>query len=83
MGGQQGRSIARATRGLRLPSLDARSLAQPCYLPEKIHWALKGESGKERRAEKFSVAPRSRGESPASHVDSPAPVDDEERKKKR
>src|SRR6266849_1772219 len=35
-GRQQGRSIARATRGLRRPSLDARSLAQPCYLPEEI-----------------------------------------------
>ena len=34
-GRQQGRSIARATRGLRRPSLDARSLAQPCCLPEK------------------------------------------------
>jgi hypothetical protein len=36
-GRQQGRSIARATRGLRKPSLDARNLAQPCYLPEEIH----------------------------------------------
>ena len=33
-GRQQDRSIARATRGLRRPSLDARSLAQPCYLPK-------------------------------------------------
>jgi hypothetical protein len=32
-GRQQGRSIARATRGLGRPSLDARSLAQPCCLP--------------------------------------------------
>ncbi len=37
MGRQQGRSIARATRGLRRPSLDARSLAQPCYLPQETH----------------------------------------------
>ena len=36
-GRQQGRSIARATRGLRRPSLDARSLAQPCYLLEENH----------------------------------------------
>ena len=34
-GRQQGRSIARATRGLRRPSLDARSLAHPCYLPKE------------------------------------------------
>ena len=36
-GRQQGRSIARATRGLRRSSLDARSLAQPYYLPEEQH----------------------------------------------
>jgi hypothetical protein len=41
-GRQQGRSIARATRGLS-PSLDARSLAQPCYLPEEQHRPLEGE----------------------------------------
>ena len=38
---QQGRSIARATRGLRRPSLDARSLAQPCYLPGRAHRPLR------------------------------------------
>jgi len=43
-GGQQGRSIARATRGLRRPSLDARSLAQPCYLPKEIHRPQGGET---------------------------------------
>ena len=42
-GRQQGRSIARATRGLRRPSLDARSLAQPCYLPEEIYRPLKAK----------------------------------------
>ena len=34
-GRQQGRSIARATRGLIRPSLDARSLARPCYRPKE------------------------------------------------
>ena len=42
-GKQQDCSIARATRGLGKPSLDARSLAQPCYLPEENHWPLEGE----------------------------------------
>ena len=39
-GKQQDCSIARATRGLGKPSLDARSLAQPCYLPEENHWPI-------------------------------------------
>ena len=46
-GRQQGRSIARATRGLRRPSLDARSLAQPCCLPEENHRPPEGERKKE------------------------------------
>jgi hypothetical protein len=49
-GRQQGRSIARATRGLRRPSLDARSLAQPCYLPEENHRPPEGEKNKETKA---------------------------------
>src|SRR6476646_1664962 len=44
-GRQQGRSIARETRGLRRPSLDARSLAQPCCLPKENHRPPEGESG--------------------------------------
>src|SRR4249920_1123651 len=44
-GGQQGRSIARATRGLRRPSLDARRLAQPCCLQKENHRPPEGESG--------------------------------------
>ena len=48
-GRQQGRSIARATRGLRRPSLDARSLAQPCDLPEENHRPPEGEGNKETR----------------------------------
>ncbi len=42
-GRQQGRSIAHATRGLGRPSLDARSLVQPCYLPEENHRPQEGE----------------------------------------
>ena len=47
---QQGRSIARATRGLRRPSLDARSLPQPCYLPEVEHQPPEGGMNKEAKA---------------------------------
>ena len=46
--GSRAGSIARATRGLRRPSLDARSLAQPCYLPEENHWPPEGERGKKK-----------------------------------
>jgi hypothetical protein len=49
-GRQQGRSIARATRGLRRPSLDARSLAQPCYLPEEIHRPPEREEERDLRS---------------------------------
>ena len=64
---QEGRSIARATRGLRRPSLDARSLAQPCYLPEEQHRPQgrekvededRMESGHSMRAVRDNPAPR-------------------------
>jgi hypothetical protein len=51
-GRQQGRSIARATRGLGRPSLDARSLAQPCYLPEEIHRPQEGETKKKTKSQR-------------------------------
>ena len=47
----KGRSIARATRGLGRPSLDARSLAQPCYLPEELHRPWRREKIGEDRME--------------------------------
>jgi hypothetical protein len=47
-GRQQGHSIARATRGLRRPSLDARSLAQPSYLPEEQHRPQEREKVEEK-----------------------------------
>jgi hypothetical protein len=51
-GRQQGRSIARATRGLGRPSLDARSLAQPYYPPEENHRPPEGEKEKETNGQR-------------------------------
>ena len=68
-GRQQGRSIARATRGLlgnaasrrreggrvrtgNRPSLDARSLAQPCYLPKENHRPQREKNKKEIKGQR-------------------------------
>jgi hypothetical protein len=66
-GRKQGRSFARATRGLRRPSLDARSLAHPCYLPEENH----RPQGREKVEEEDRMKS---GRSMRAVRDSPAPL---------
>ena len=56
MGGQQGCSSARATRGLGRPSLDARSLSQPCHPPRETPGTLE-ESEKRRKCARRGIPP--------------------------